>query len=67
MLVLSLVGKTPWRRVWQLTAAFLPGKSQRAWQATVLGVTKTWAELKRPNSRAGDGNNAGYLDRENLI
>ena len=22
------VGKTPWRRKWQLTPAFLPGKSQ---------------------------------------
>ena len=40
-----------------MTEAFLLGKSHRAWQATVHGVTKTWTELKRPNSHAGDRNN----------
>ena len=38
--------KTPWRRKWQPTPVFLPGKShgQWAWWATVHGVTKscTW-------------------------
>ena len=29
MLVLSWVGKIPWRRRWQLTAVFLPGKLHR--------------------------------------
>ena len=30
---LSLVGKIPWRRVWQPTPVFLPGEShgQRSW------------------------------------
>ena len=37
------VRKIPWRRKWQRTPVFLPGKSygQRAWQATVLGVAKS--------------------------
>ena len=36
-----------WRRKWQPTPAFLPGEfhGQRAWQATVLGVTKSWTQL----------------------
>ena len=42
----SWVGKFPWRREWQPTPAFLPGKfhGQRTWQATVHGVAKsqTW-------------------------
>ena len=35
--------KIPWRRAWQPTPVFLPGKShrQRSWQATVHGVTKS--------------------------
>ena len=34
------VRKIPWRRAWQPTPVFLPGKSQDrgAWQATVNGV-----------------------------
>ena len=51
------VGKIPWRRKWQLTPVFLPGKShgQRgAWQARVLGAamirhdwtTVWWAHVK---------------------
>ena len=37
----------PWRRKRQPTLVFLPGKShgQRVWQATVLGVTKSWMRL----------------------
>ena len=37
--------KIPWRRKWQPTVAFLPGKfhGQRgAWQATVHGDTESW-------------------------
>ena len=36
------VGKIPWRRKWQPTPAFLPGKSheQRTWQATIHGVKR---------------------------
>ena len=31
----------PWRKKWQLTPAFLPGKSHRgSWRATVHGVAK---------------------------
>ena len=34
------VGKIPWRREWQPTPVFLPGKlnGQRSWQTTVQGV-----------------------------
>ena len=41
------VGKTPWRRKWQPTPVFLPGKSrgQRSLAATVHGVTKSWTWL----------------------
>ena len=37
------VEKIPWRREWQPTLVFLPGKShgQRAWQATVHGVAES--------------------------
>ena len=40
---ISGLGRFPWRRKWQLTPVFLPGEShgQRAWWATVLGVTKS--------------------------
>ena len=40
------VGEIPWRRKWQPTPGFLPGKfhgnflARGAWQATVYGVTK---------------------------
>ena len=36
------VRKIPWRRAWQPTPVFLPGKShgQGAWQAVVHGVAK---------------------------
>ena len=39
------VGKIPWRRAWQLTPVFLPGKSH--WQRTLVGYspwshTKSW-------------------------
>ena len=41
------VRKIPWRRAWQPTPVFLPGKSQDrgAWQATVNGVTKSQTGL----------------------
>ena len=41
------IGKIPWRRGWLPTAVFLPGEShgQRAWWATVYGVTKSWTGL----------------------
>jgi len=40
-------GKIPWRRKWQPTAVFLPGKSmdRGAWLATVYGVEKSPALL----------------------
>ena len=36
------VGKIPWRRAWQPTPVFLPGKplNRGAWRATVHGVAK---------------------------
>ena len=38
------VRKIPWRRKWQLTSVFLPGKSygQRSLAATVHEITKSW-------------------------
>ena len=43
------VRKIPWRRKWQPTPVFLPGKSHGStdWWTTVHGVTKSWAWLKR--------------------
>ena len=40
-------GRFPWRRKWQPTLVFLPGKSygQRSLKATVLHVTKSWTQL----------------------
>ena len=37
-------GRFPWRRKWQPTPVFLPGKSheQRSWWATVHRVAKSW-------------------------
>ena len=42
------VGKIPWRRKWQLTSVFLPGKShgQRSLVGYSPWVTKSWTELK---------------------
>ena len=43
------VGKIPWRRAWQQpTPVFVPGESK----ATVLGVTKSWTQLKRLSTTA---------------
>ena len=41
------VRKIPWRRKWQPTPVFLPGKSmdRRAWQATAHEVSKNWTQL----------------------
>ena len=41
------VRNVPWRREWQPTPVFLPGKSwgQRSLGATVRGVTKSWMWL----------------------
>ena len=41
------VGKIPWRRKWQPTQVFLPGKfhGQGGWWATVHGVAKSWTQL----------------------
>ena len=42
------VRKFPWRRAWQSTPVFLPGKShgQKSLLATVHGVEKSWTQLK---------------------
>ena len=41
------VGKIAWRKGWQPTPIFLPGKfhGQRTWWATVHEVTKSWTRL----------------------
>ena len=47
------MGTIPWRKKWQPTPVFLPGKSygQRgSWWATVHGVEKSWTWLKWPNA-----------------
>ena len=48
-------GKPPWRKKWQLTVIFLPGKShgQRNWQAIVYGAAKESDTTERLNN----GNN----------
>ena len=42
------VGKIPWRRKWQPTSVFLPGKSHghRSLAATVHEITKSWTRLR---------------------
>ena len=42
-------GRSPWRRPWQLTPVFLPGKlhGQRSLQATVHRVAKSQIRLKQ--------------------
>ena len=47
----SWVGKIPWRRKWQPTPVFLPGKfhAQRSLGATVHGLAKGQTWLKRLN------------------
>ena len=43
------VRKIPWKRKWQLTPLFLPGKphGRGAWWATVPGVTKSKTQLSK--------------------
>jgi len=38
------IGKIPWRRKWQPTPVFLPGKfhGERSLVGTVHGITKSW-------------------------
>ena len=45
--VRNAVRKTAWRRAWQPTLVFLPGKShgQRSLQAMVLAAAKSWTQL----------------------
>ena len=54
-----------WKRRWQPTPVFLPGESQgqRAWWASVYGVTQSWTQLKRLS-----GSNSGeiYTKRQQL-
>ena len=51
------VGKIPWRRKWQPTPVFLPGKShgQRSLVATVHGVTKSQTQLSMHTGRKNIG------------
>ena len=42
------LGRFPWRRAWQTTSVFLPGKipmDRGGWQATVHGVAKSRTQL----------------------
>ena len=53
----GVIRNIPYRRIWQPTPVFLPGKSHGqgfplAWQATVLGVTKSQKQLKRLSTKA---------------
>ena len=47
------VGKIPWRGRWQPTLVLLPEKSVDTgdWQATVLGLAKSWTGLKQPSTK----------------
>ena len=49
---LSLFTFMHWRRKWQPTPVFLPGKSQGwgAWWAAIYGATQSWTWLKRLSS-----------------
>ena len=49
------VRKIPWRRAWQPTPVFLPGKSmgRAAWWVIVHGVTKSQTRLKRLTTSPG--------------
>ena len=44
----------PWRRKWQPTPGFLPGKShgQKAWMATAHGVANEWDMPERLSSNS---------------
>ena len=50
------VGKIPWRRAWQPTPVFLPGKShgQRAWRATVCGLQRDRHDLVTKHTKRRD-------------
>ena len=50
--VRSLGWEDPWRRKWQPTPVFLPGKShgRGAWRAAVHGVTMEYNKLQQLNS-----------------
>ena len=39
------VGKVPWRREWQPTPVFLPGKSHGQRSLAGYGITKSWKQL----------------------
>ena len=49
-----LVGKIPWRRVWQPTPVFLPGESRgwRSLEGTVHRVPKSQTRLNRLSTHA---------------
>ena len=59
-----------WRRKWQPSPVFLPGEShgQRAWQATVHRVAKSWTRLSdfthsHTQTMAGNEDNGDSLKR----
>ena len=45
MWVGSLSWEDPWRRAWQPTPVFLPGKDREAWGSAVHGAAKSWTRL----------------------
>ena len=47
------IRKIPWKRAWQLTPVFLPGKfhDREAWQAIVHRIAKSWTQLKQLSMR----------------
>ena len=49
------VRKIPWKKAWQPTPVFLPGKpmDRGAWRSRAHGVAETWTQLKRFSTRAG--------------
>ena len=60
----SFIRKIPWRRKWQPTPVFLPGKSHgyRAWRAQSIGSQKRQTWLKRLNN-----NNSSLLSGEHYV
>ena len=49
------IRKVPWRRKWQYTPVYLPGKShgQKSWRATIYGVTKSQTQLGNSTTTIG--------------
>ena len=57
------IGNIPWRKKWQLTPLFLPGKlyGRGAWRATVHGVAKE-SDTAKPETEHATSLRPSYYD-----